>query len=105
MGKSSRDIEYTVEVRIIGSKEKPPVITMNVQLGELLASPYTREFMLERMKKYLDRFSTSIGVVDEMLEAVIRFMPLHSMRSFIPITNEEIEEICEDLKKHVESQL
>ena len=105
VGRSSRDIEYTVEVRIIGSKEKPPLIDMDVQLGELLGSPYTREFTLELIKKYLSRFGPENGEVDAMTEAIIRFMPLHSMRSFMPITNEEIEEICEALKKHVESQL
>ena len=105
VGSSSRDIQYTVEVRIIGSKDKPPVIDMDVQLGELLASPYTREYTLERMKKYMDHFRPTTSESEEMIEAVVRFMPLHSLRSFMYITNEELEEICEDLKKHVESQM
>jgi beta-glucosidase len=78
---------------------------MDVQLGELLASPYTREYTLERMKKYMDHFRPTTSESEEMMEAVVRFMPLHSLRSFMYITNEELEEICEDLKKHVEEQM
>ena len=40
-----------------------------------------------------------------MVEAVVRFMPLRSLRSFQQITNEEIDSIVTDLKEHVEKQL
>ena len=105
VGRSSRQIEYSKEVRIIGSREKPPVITPDVQLGDLLASPYTREFTLERLKPYMDKFQSNQSETEEMVEAVVRFMPLRSLRSFQYMTNEEVEAICEDLKKHVEEQM
>ena len=105
VGRSSRQIEYTAEVHIIGSREKPPVITPDVQLGELLQSPYTREYTMERMKKYMDRFRSNANETEEMVEAVVRFMPLRSLRSFLQITNEEIDSIVTDLKEHVEKQL
>ena len=105
VGRSSRQIEYTAEVHIIGSREKPPVITPDVQLGELLQSPYTREYTMERMKKYMDRFRSNANETEEMVEAVVRFMPLRAFRSFLQITNEEIDSIVTDLKEHVEKQL
>ena len=105
VGRSSRQIEYTAEVHIIGSREKPPVITPDVQLGELLQSPYTREYTMERLKGYMDKFRSSDSETEEMVEAVVRFMPLRSLRSFLQITNEEIDSIATDLKEHVEKQL
>ena len=105
VGRSSRQIEYTAEVHIIGSREKPPVITPDVQLGELLQSPYTREYTMERLKGYMDKFRSSDSETEEMVEAVVRFMPLRSLRSFLQITNEEIDSIVTDLKEHVEKQL
>ena len=105
VGRSSRQIEYTAEVHIIGSREKPPVITPDVQLGELLQSPYTREYTMERLKDYMDKFRSSDSETEEMVEAVVRFMPLRSLRSFLQITNEEIDSIVTDLKEHVEKQL
>ena len=105
VGRSSRQIEYTAEVHIIGSKEKPPVITPDVQLGELLSSPYTREYTLELMKPFMQKFQMSDSETEEMVEAVVRFMPLRGLRSFQGITNEQVEMICEKLKKHIEEQI
>lgn len=105
VGRSSRQIEYTAEVHIIGSKVKPPVITPDVQIGDLLKNPYTREFTLQRLKKYMDRFHQSDSETEEMVEAVVRFMPLRALRSFQYISNEEVEQICEDLKKCIEEKM
>ena len=105
VGRSSREIEYTQDVRIIGSRVKPPVIGPDVQIGELLQNPYTREYTLARLKKHMDHFKATDSETEEMVEAVVRFMPLQSLRSFIYMTNEEVAEICEDLRKHVDEQL
>ena len=105
VGRSSREIEYTQDVRIIGSRVKPPVIGPDVQIGELLQNPYTREYTLARLKKHIDHFKATDSETEEMVEAVVRFMPLQSLRSFIYMTNEEVAEICEDLRKHVDEQL
>ena len=37
----------------------------------------------------------------EMVEAMIRYMPIRTLRSFCGLTNKEIDEILEDLKKLV----
>ncbi|MCR4838981.1 MAG: glycoside hydrolase family 3 C-terminal domain-containing protein [Eubacterium sp.] len=105
VGRSSRQIEYTAEVHIIGSKEKPPVITPDVQVGELLKSPFTREFTQERLKKYTDVFKGLGNETDEMVEAVVRFMPLRALRSFLGVSNEEVDAICEELKAHIAEQM
>ena len=57
------------------------------------------------MKKYMDRFRSNANETEEMVDAVVRFMPLRSLRSFLQITNEEIDSIVTDLKEHVEKQL
>jgi beta-glucosidase len=105
VGRSSRQIEYTAEVHIIGSKEKPPVITPDVQVGELLKSPFTREFTQERLKKYTDVFKGLGNETDEMVEAVVRFMPLRALRSFLGVSNEEVDAICAELKAHIAEQM
>ena len=99
VGRSSRQIEYSQEVRVIGSPDKLPVITPDVQVGDLLACPKTREYILERMKPYMSRFrNSSESETPEMLEAFMRFLPLRSLRSFLGASNEDVEEICEGLK-------
>jgi beta-glucosidase len=109
VGSSSRDIKYSAEVNIIGSKERPPVITQDVQIGELLASSYTRDFtkaMLdEKFKTFANRATESDSETPEMLEAVMKFMPLRGLRSFLGVTNEEIEGLCEALKEQIKKQM
>ena len=104
VGRSSRQIEYTAEVNIIGSEVKPPVITPDIQIGELLHNPYTREYTLQRLKPYMDKFQHGSSETEEMVEAVVRFMPVRALRSFIYISNEEVEQICEDLRKCIEEK-
>ena len=105
VGASSRDIRYSADVNIIGTKEKPPIITKDVQLGELFTSPYTRDYIKEKLKpqiaQFTERSSTSESETPEMWKAVVRFLPLRGLRSFLQMTNEEIDEIYEELKKLV----
>ena len=104
VGRSSRQIEYTAEVHIIGTPEKPPVITPDVQLGELMQSPYTREYIQERLKEYMMKFTQSDSETDEMIEAIVRFLPLRTLRSFQGATNEEVESICKGLQECIDRQ-
>ena len=105
VGASSRDIRYSADVNIIGTKEKPPIISKDVQLGVLFTSPYTRDYIKEKLKpqiaQFTERSSTSESETPEMWEAVVRFLPLRGLRSFLQMTNEEIDEIYEELKKLV----
>ena len=107
VGASSRDIRYTADVHIIGSRVKPPVITPDVQLGELLASPYTRDFIQEKMQEKMNSFAggSPENESQEMVEAVVRFMPLRAARSFFRMTNEEIDALCEGLKKVIAEKM
>ncbi len=107
VGSSSRDIKYKADVRIIGSKELPPVITPDVQFGDLLASPYTADFVREHFQERLNRFAMGGGESEspEMVEAVVRFMPVRAMRSFLQVSNEEIEAFCAGLQEHIDQQL
>ena len=109
VGSSSRDIKYSAEVNIIGSKEKPPVITPDVQLGDLMSSSFTRDYTQEKLHEKFARFeansSNSEVETPEMVEAMIRFMPLRALRSFLGMSNEEIDTFCEGLKEHIKSQM
>ncbi len=102
VGRSSRQIEYTTEVHIIGSKKLPLPIGRDTQLGEILQDPATREYILEQMKPYFDRLVPNDSESMEMVEAIVRFMPLQATRSFYEVTNEQIDEIVADLRKLVE---
>ena len=105
VGRSSREIEYTEEVHIIGTPEKPPVITPDVQMGELLRSPYTRDYAMELLKPFTVKSTRSDSETDEMVEAVMRFLPLRSLRSFQGVTNETVDELCKALQAHIDEQL
>ncbi|SEG31580.1 beta-glucosidase [Eubacterium ruminantium] len=101
IGHSSRDIALTQEIELNGTYEYIPYISRDVQTGEVLACKYTRDYMLEAMKKY----ATAFGITpenpeaDAMVEAVLKFMPLRGYRNFGGIPNEEIDKVVEDLKK------
>ena len=96
-------------MNIIGSKEKPPVITPDVQLGDLMSSSFTRDYTQEKLHEKFARFeansSNSEVETPEMVEAMIRFMPLRALRSFLGMSNEEIDTFCEGLKEHIKSQM
>ena len=99
IGKSSRDIVLTKEIKLTGSFQLPPVIDHDVQLGELLKYDKTRAFTEAAFAKASTQFSSEDGEMDEMTKAMLEYMPIRTLRSFGGMTNEAIAEILAELKK------
>ncbi|MBO4863783.1 MAG: glycoside hydrolase family 3 C-terminal domain-containing protein [Eubacterium sp.] len=99
IGKSSRDIVLTKEIKLTGSFQIPPVIDHDIQLGELLAYDKTRAFTEQQFAKASTQFSGEGGELDEMTKAMMEYMPIRTLRSFGGMTNEAIAQILDELKK------
>ena len=101
IGKSSRDIVLEGKINIEGSREKFPVIDRNVMIGDLLACPITAGYVKGNLTKYLQKFSggSEASEFDLLIENMIKYMPLRSLRSFAGMTNEQVDAIVADLEK------
>lgn len=103
VGRSSREIELTAEIKLSGGQQRIPVIDRDVMVGELLDYEKTREFILQAFMSQLEAVAQqeSLEAEDEMTKNVIYNMPLSSLKSFVPVTDEQIDYIVEELKKLV----
>ena len=100
IGKSSRDIVLIERVELTGSFQLPPVIDQDVQLGELLDYEKTAEYTKKRFTGAATAFAgADEEEMDEMTKAVLKYMPLRTLRSFGDMNNEQIEEILNELRK------
>ena len=99
---SSKDIALTEEIELKGTVSYVPYIDKDVQVGELLSCELTREYTKKALAKHAKSgFNIDMDnpEADAMTLEVFRFMPLRGLRNFGGITNEEIAEILEGLKK------
>ena len=105
IARSSRDIAMCACVELAGNKVKYPRIDRDVMLGDLLSCDKTAGYVREKLADMLNAMSgeTQEGISD-MAESLVRYMPLRALRSFVGMTNEQVDEIVADLKKIVEAQ-
>ena len=101
IGKSSRDIVLEKSIELTGSFQIKPIFDQDVQLGELMAYDKTREYAIKRFVDASTQFSGETGndEIDEMTKKMLEYMPIRSFRNFGGLSNEEIAEILEELKK------
>ena len=104
IGQSSRDIPCKLGIRLKGSEQIPPVLEPDVQIGELLENDKLRETAKTLLRDYILRFA---GTEDEadmtpLDRAMIQYMPIRTLRSFIGCSNAEINEIIEKLRAAAE---
>lgn len=101
IAQSSRDINCTIDVLLTGSAQIPPVLDPDVQIGELLAYDKLHDAALELLR---DKMLLFAGVEKEedmtpLDRAMIEYMPIRTLRSFIGCSNEEVLAIIERLKE------
>ncbi len=84
-GASSRDIRLEAAVEIMGAPALPCRFTMDSTLGDVMDAPHGEPY-LERILQGMQGFTQSAGegsaVSSEMMAAMMRDMPLHSIASF-----------------------
>lgn len=96
IGNSSRNIVFTETVRVISETKIPLVVDTNTMVGEILHLPETAQYVREKILPLTGALTQGD---EEMNEAMVRYLPLHSIRSFEKVTNEEIHKMVEDINR------
>lgn len=98
IGNSSRNIILTKTIRYISEVKLSFTVDKDTMMGELMSNPKTAQYLDQHLKPMM-------GVINEMenselsgmMEAMIKYMPLRSLRSFGNVTNEAIAKMIKDL--------
>ena len=105
---SSRDIRLKKTVYVESTTELPMHIHMNTTIGELLENPRTKgviEGMTDSLIQHMGGSSeeedsaASEAITKEMSLKMMENSPLRSMRSFMGMTTEEIQEFIQKLQE------
>ena len=105
---SSRDIRLKKTVYVESTTELPMHIHMNTTIGELLENPKTKavvEGMTDSLIQHMggsseeENSAASEAITKEMSLKMMENSPLRSMRSFMGMTTEEIQEFLQKLQE------
>jgi beta-glucosidase len=104
VGASSRDIRLKETVRVESTVELPYEYTINTNVGDILADPEAEEVFNELLSEYLegtDLFEMLGGRKSEMMEAMLKYMPLRALVMFSEgaVNRKQVEEIVEKLNR------
>lgn len=105
IGESSAKIVAETTVEVISTTARIMHVDGSTTIGELMANPKCAAFIREKLMPNMavlmnaDDSSASEAISHQMEEAMARYMPLKSLRSFGGITNGQLEKIIEDLNK------
>lgn len=91
IGKSSREIVWEETIHVQSTQEKVPTFHRNTTLGELLQNPKTATILKQLQDKMgtADDVEPSDSISGEMLEAMMKYMPL---RALIPFSQGKLNE-------------
>ncbi len=115
LGNSSRNICSDQRIRLLSTTKIPIVIDKDTTIGELMEIPETKGFVKEHLMSMMEILSpekkeneehaegtaASEAITEEMQEAMIKYMPLRSLRSFGGLTNERMEQMVAELNSLV----
>lgn len=102
IGKSSEDIvlEDTVEIKI--DVRLPFMVDENTTLGDLFANHGTKAVIEKMMKEKMTMgMESSDAISSAMMAAMMASFPIRSMKSFAGLSNEEMQDLIENLNKSV----
>jgi beta-glucosidase len=98
IGNSSRNISVTETIHVISQTKLPFVVDKDTMLGELMSNAKTHEYLNENLLSHMGALNEmENSEMAGMMEAMIKYTPLRSLRSFGNVTNEVIEKIVGDL--------
>ena len=102
VGASSRDIRLKETVKVESTVELQEEYTINTNVGDILADPEAEKVFNELLIEYLegtDLFEMLGGRKSEMMEAMLKYMPLRALVMFSEgaVNRADIEEIVEKL--------
>ena len=104
IGSSSRDIRLKNSVKVDSSLELPEKYSINTTVGDLMADPEKKELFNKLLNNYLagqDLMEMLGGENREMMEALLKYMPLRSLVMFSggAVNRAQVEEIVEKLNE------
>jgi beta-glucosidase len=101
IGTSSRNIIFDKKIQYLSETEIPFVIDKDTMIGELVNHPKTRTFVSGMLKEHLGVLTGGSGDVEEneMMAAVVKYLPLRSLRSFGTFPNEALMKIIQQLNE------
>ena len=108
VGNSSRNIVAEAVVHYTSETKLPFVVTKDTTLGDLLLheelKDYTRKNLMSKMGVLVSDEETmeantaaAEAITEEMQEAMVRYMPLRSLRSFDNFPNQDMEKVVDEL--------
>jgi beta-glucosidase len=105
IGASSRDIRLVETVKVKSTVELPNQYTINTNIGDITANPEGQKYFNQLLSEYLkgsELMERLENRDDEMLEAMLKYMPLRSLAMFSEgvVSREEIEEMVDKLNKN-----
>ena len=110
---SSRDIRLKKTVYVESTRELPMHIHMNTTIGELLENPKTKaviEGMTDSLIQHMggsseeENSAASEAITKEMSLKMMENSPLRSLRSFMGMRSEEIQELIQKLQNAADHQ-
>lgn len=111
---SSRDVRLTKTVKVISSVEIPLHVHMNTTISELLENPRTREVIQSMTASLMEHMggsaeqeegnAASEAITPEMSLKMMENSPLRSMRSFMGMSTEQVEELIGKLQAAAEGK-
>ena len=103
IGRSSRSIELSCEIRMNSSDRVPLRIDRNTTLGDLLADPRTKPALEKKLGPIMASFGngadTDAAVSPEMMIRMIKDTPLRSACSFGVLREKELDGLISELRK------
>lgn len=104
---SSRDIRLTKTLEVISEQELPLELNWNTTIQELMQNRHTRPVILPFVEKEMEKMQVEVKEGDAALEAISPEMsvrmfessPLRSYRNFNTMTEKQLTDLMERLKK------
>ena len=106
VGNSSANITLCEEIELEATKKLSFTVTQNTTIGELRRYPELSEIVENKIIPCLDDFSSgedeetdaaSEAISEEMSDAMTRYMPIRSIRSFGGASNGDMQKLIEEL--------
>lgn len=106
IGCSSRDIQLKDQIKVESKIELPVEYTINTNIGDIVSDPAGEKLFNSLLEKYLkgSKFIERLeGRPDEMMEAMLKYMPLRALVMFSDgkINRVQVEEIVNKLNKEL----
>ena len=105
---SSRDIRLAKTVNVVSTTELPIYVTMNTTISELLENSKTKPIIEDMSSSLMEHMGgsqeaeegnvASEAITPEMSLKMMENAPLRSMRSFMGMSTEEIQELIQKLQ-------